>query len=196
MKPSVDPAVVAWVSAHVIPYEAELRARLRRFCSSAAEVDDLVQDVYYRILKMESVEHVREPRAFLMQTAKHIVFDRLRRDAIVSIDAVADLDALNVADGGPSPEDVTVARAELTWVLGLVARLPDRCRQVFRARRVYGLSQNETAQSLGLTENVVEKEMMKGLKLVADMIKCVGVDNGARQADGKPLPRTPKQQNV
>ncbi|MBW8883129.1 MAG: RNA polymerase sigma factor, partial [Asticcacaulis sp.] len=157
-----DQAVVAWVSANVIPYEAELRQRLRRICASTAEVDDLVQDVYCRLLKMETVAHVGEPRAFLMQIAKNIIIDRLRRDAIVHIYAVADLDELAVADSGPSPERVALARSELKWVLGMVAHLPERCRQVFRARKIQGLSQHDTALSLGVSENIVEKETIRG----------------------------------
>jgi RNA polymerase sigma factor (sigma-70 family) len=174
----IDPAVVAWVSTHVIPYEAELRLRLRRLCHGEAEVDDLVQDVYYRILKMESVGHVLEPKAFLMQIAKNIMVDRFRRESVVHIEAVASLEALDVADPGPTPERVALARAELKWVLGLVGNLPERCRRVFSARKIDGLSQNETARSLNISENVVEKEMMRGLKLVADMVAQVGVDSG------------------
>jgi RNA polymerase sigma-70 factor (ECF subfamily) len=181
MTPQLDPEVVAWVSSHVIPFEAELRAKLRRICASAAELDDLVQDIYYRILKLDSVQHIRDPKAFLMQTAKNIVVDRLRRDAIVNIEAVACLDELNVADSAPTPERVAVARAELKWALGLVANLPERCKKVFRARKIYGLSQHETAETLGLTENVVEKETMKGLKLISDMVARVGLDEDRRQ---------------
>jgi RNA polymerase sigma-70 factor (ECF subfamily) len=174
VKPDLDPALVAWVSAHVIPFEAELRSRLRRVCANAAELDDLIQDVYFRILKMESVDHILEPRAFVMQTAKNIMVDRLRRDAIVQIEAMANLEELDVADSAPTPERVVGARAELAWALGLVAGLPERCRQVFRARKVHGLSQAETAESLGVTENVVEKETMRGMKLLSDMVAQVG----------------------
>jgi RNA polymerase sigma-70 factor (ECF subfamily) len=191
-----DPAIVAWVSANVIPFEAELRAKLRRRCADASEVDDLIQDVYYRILKSGSLDHVRDPKAFLMQTAKNILIDRVRRDAIVHIDAVANLDELDVADSAPSPERVALARAELKWVLGLVSKLPDRCKQVFRARKVYGLSQDETAASLGITENVVEKEMMRGLKLVSQMVAQVGVDGGAGPAKPAAGMRVLRKRNV
>lgn len=185
-----DQAVVAWVSANVIPYEAELRQRLRRICGSTAEVDDLVQDVYCRLLKMETVAHVGEPRAFLMQIAKNIIIDRLRRDAIVHIYAVADLDELAVADSGPSPERVALARSELKWVLGMVAHLPERCRQVFRARKIQGLSQHDTALSLGVSENIVEKETIRGLKLISDMVSEVGIEQDAkRQAGARALRR-------
>lgn len=194
MNHRVDPAVVAWVSANVIPFEAELRMKLRRLCCNPSEVDDLVQDVYYRILKTGSIEHVREPKAFLMQTAKNILVDRYRRDAVVSIDAVANLEALDIPDNSPSTERVALARAELKWVLGLVGNLPERCKQVFSARKIYGLSQKETADSLGITENVVEKEMMKGGKLVSEMIKSRGIgvtetDVASRQASTASVPR-------
>lgn len=191
----VNPKVVAWVSANVIPFEAELRARLRKLCSNAAEVDDLIQDVYYRILKTEAVEHIREPKAFLMQTAKNILVDRFRREAIVAIDAVANLEELEIDHGVPSTERVALARAELKWVLGLVANLPERCKQVFSARKIYGMSQNETAVSLGISENIVEKEMMKGVKLVAEMVKTHGIDHGEPDISIANSP-TPRRFNV
>jgi RNA polymerase sigma-70 factor (ECF subfamily) len=192
----VDPDVVAWVSANVIPFEAELRAKLRRHCGSPAEVDDLIQDVYYRILKTEAVEHIREPKAFLMQTAKNILVDRFRRDAVVSIEAVANLEELDSVDSSPSTERVALARAELKWVLGLVANLPERCKQVFSARKIYGMSQNETAASLGISENIVEKEMMKGVKLVAEMIKSRGMTGGADSGQAAPRAPASKKRNV
>lgn len=180
----LDPAIVAWVSANVIPFEAELRQKLRRRCASAEEVDDLIQDVYYRILKMVSLDHVRDPRAFLMQTAKHILIDRARHAAIVQIDSCADVEELGVADGAPSPERVVLGRLELRRVLGMVARLPSRCRQVFEARRIDGWSQEETATRLGLSSNVVEKEVMKGVKLVLQMV-------AEAQAHGCAVPDAP-----
>lgn len=195
MNRRLDPVVVAWVSANVIPFEAELRARLRRLCRSHAEIDDLVQDMYYRILKTESIEHIREPRAFVMQTAKNILVDRYRREAVVSIEAVADLEMLDIEDSSPSTERVALARAELKWLLGLVANLPERCREVFSARKIYGLSQRETADSLGISENIVEKEMMKGGKLVSEMIKSRGMDE---PSSATTAPRTParRKRNV
>ncbi|MES3021549.1 MAG: sigma-70 family RNA polymerase sigma factor [Pseudomonadota bacterium] len=177
-----EAATIAWVSANAIPFEAELRAKLRRRFDTAAEVDDLIQDVYYRILKMASLDHVIDAKAFLMQTAKNILIDRVRREAIVRIDAVADLDELDVADPAPSPERVALARAELKWVMGMVANLPERCKHVFRARKIYGFSLDETATSLGITESIVEKEMKRGLKLISEMVTRVGVDGCAAAA--------------
>jgi RNA polymerase sigma factor (sigma-70 family) len=176
----MDEDVVEWVTSNFLPFEAELRGMLRRVCASPAEVDDVIQETYYKVLQMASMDHVREPRGFLVRISKNIVIDRMRRDAIVSIETMANLDALEIADSAPSPERVALARAELRWVIGLIANLPDRCKEVFRARRIYGLSQIETADTLGISEGIVEKETMRGMTLISDMIARVGVHDDQR----------------
>lgn len=185
----MDDDVVAWVTSNFLPFEAELRRMLRRVCTGPAEIDDVIQETYYKILQMNTMNHVREPKAFLVRTARNIVMDRMRRDAIVNIESMANLEDLEVPDTTPSPERVAMARAELRWVIGLIANLPGRCKEVFRARRIYGLSQIETAETLGISEGIVEKETMRGMKLISDMIARVGVhaEPGAKPA--KPAAR-------
>lgn len=173
MQPATDKDRVAWVSTHVIPFEAEMRMRLRRMCKTSSEADDLMQDIYFRLLQTPSVEHVREPRAFVMQIAKNLIVDHARHDAVVQVESTTDIDYFS--DAQPSPERVVMARNELQWVLGMIGRLPERCRLVFRARRIYGMSQNETAQCLRVSENIVEKETIRGLKLLSDMISRSGL---------------------
>lgn len=195
MRKQMDDHVVDWVTANFLPFEAELRAMLRRVCTCTDEIDDVVQEVYYKILMLPSVTHIREPRAFLVRTAKNIVTDRMRRDAIVRINAMANLEELDVPDTTPSAERVAMGRAELRWVIGLISNLPDRCKEVFQARRVYGLSQQETAQTLGISEGIVEQETMRGMDLISDMIARVGMHDDAPTMSRK-TQRVAKKNNV
>lgn len=182
--PGADPDIVAWVSAQVVPFEAELRHWLRGVVREATEVDDVIQDIYYRLLKLSSVDHIGEPRAYLYQMARNIIIDRMRRQSVVKMDALHSLDEPACRDHSPSPERVALARAELKWVLGLIANLPERCRDVFRLRKIYGLSQAETARNLAISENIVEKETVRGLALISDMVARVGVSgyDGVRRS--------------
>lgn len=181
----MDDDIVEWVTSNFLPFEAELREMLRRICSGPAEVDDVIQETYYKILQLPSVDHVREPKGFLVRTARNIVIDRMRRDAVVSIESMANLEELDIADVAPSPERVALARAELRWVIGLIANLPDRCKEVFTARRIYGLSQMETAESLNITEGIVEKETMRGMELISEMIARVGVHDASKSRSAR-----------
>jgi RNA polymerase sigma-70 factor (ECF subfamily) len=48
------------------------------------------------------------------------------------------------------------------------------------SRRVYGLSQTETAAALAISEGIVEKEVMRGMGLISEMIARVGVHDVPR----------------
>jgi RNA polymerase sigma-70 factor (ECF subfamily) len=190
MQDGFDPGVVAWITSNVLPHEAELRMRLGRVCKDAAEVDDLLQEVYCRLLDHASLDQVRDARSYVMRIAKNILVDQFRHNTVIQIDAVANLEELEVEDPAPCPERVAMARAELRWVLSLISNLPDRCKQVIRARRVYGLSQNATAQALGLSEGVVEQVTMKAMALISERIESVGAypaEQRARPKAGRPI---------
>jgi RNA polymerase sigma-70 factor (ECF subfamily) len=61
---------------------------------------------------------------------------------------------------------VVASRRELGRVQQLIEELPERCRQIFTLRRIHGLSQRETAMRLGVSENVVEMQSARGLRLI------------------------------
>ena len=48
--------------------------------------------------------------------------------------------------------------------------LPDRCRQVFTLRKVYGYSQKEIALRLNISENTVEQHLTKAARRCAQAL--------------------------
>jgi len=158
--------IVAFVGGQILPHEADVRAWLRRTGGPAADVDDIIQETYCRLAALETVTHIVSGRAYFFRTARNIAIERIRRARIVRIDCVTEIDALNVVDDEPSPERVVAGRRELLRVQRLIEGLPERCRQIFTLRRIHGLSQREVATRLGVTENVVETQSMRGLRLI------------------------------
>lgn len=158
--------IVAFVGSQILPHEADVRAWLRRTGGLAADVDDIIQETYCRLAALEAVTHIVSGRAYFFRTARNIAIERIRRARIVRIDCVTEIDALNVVDDEPSPERIVAGRRELLRVQRLIEGLPERCRQIFTLRRIQGLSQREVAARLGVTENVVETQSMRGLRLI------------------------------
>lgn len=169
--------MIDWLSLHLLPFEAELRRWLRRICDCDADAEDIIQELYCRIMEMNNVAHVAGPRGYLVQMARNLVTDRLRHNAVVHIESMANLHELDIMDEAPGPERIAFVREELRWVMGLIDKLPDRCREVFRARRLHGLSLRETAYSLGVTEKAVDYETTKGMELLSEMMKRHGLRN-------------------
>ncbi|WP_395673477.1 RNA polymerase sigma factor [Phenylobacterium sp.] len=159
-------SIAAWAAANFLPHEADVRRWLRRSGVSPAQSDDLIQEAYARLLALDSFDHIASGRAYFFTTVKSVLRDQIRRARIVDIESVAEIAQLRVADDEPSVEVRFADRQCLALVRRLVDDLPDRCRQVFKLRKIEGLSQKETAEKLNITENVVEKEVARGIRTV------------------------------
>ena len=163
-----------WLGRHVLPHEPVLRAWLSRRRLGGMDVDDIIQETYSRLMTAESVQHVHDVRNYTFQVAGSVVIDHMRRMKVVSLSSVPDLDYLEVVSEEPSPERQVIDRDELHRLAGMIARLPGRVRDVFTLRRVYGLSQREVAQKLGIAESTVEKHMARGFLLMLEYFRDSG----------------------
>lgn len=168
--PAIDRQRAAWLAANVLAYESELRGWLARRPVRGLEIDDVVQETYAVLSGLADTSHITQPRAYLYTTAQSILLQHVRRARIVSIEAVAEIERLDISHDELSPERHAMAGQELRRIGEVLARLPDRCRQVFVMRRVEGLSQREIASRLGISENTVEKHIVKGLRLLMDTL--------------------------
>jgi RNA polymerase sigma factor (sigma-70 family) len=145
-------------------------ARLR----SMTAAEDLVQDLYIRVASLDPAEPVENPSAYLYRLASNLMLDRLRSDRRSSTRDGAWLQTRTVDVGGesvadePSPEQNTAARQRLAKVAEAVAELPPKTRRAFELHKLEGLTQEETAQALGVSRKTVEKQIATALqKLVA-----------------------------
>jgi RNA polymerase sigma factor (sigma-70 family) len=163
----MDEPLDTWFKREILAHEASLVRYLFRTWPQRQEVFDLRQDVYVRVYEAAAKARPQAPKSFLFATARHLMTDRIRRKRIVSIDAVGDLDALNVMVEDISPEQRISAYEELRRLAEAIDQLPPRCREVVWLRRVDELAQKDVAVRLGITQKVVEKHVMKGMKLLA-----------------------------
>jgi RNA polymerase sigma-70 factor (ECF subfamily) len=106
----------------------------------------------------------------MFATARQLLADCIRRGHIVSIEATADLEVLNVLKDEISPEQRASARQELSRLAQAFDRLPPQCRRVVWMRKVEGISQKQVAERLGISEGAVEKQITKGVRLLASLM--------------------------
>lgn len=158
--------IVAWVSSQVLPHEADVRAWLRNRGVATERIDDVVQEAYCRLAALEDVTHIECGRAYFYKTALNILLEEVRRARIVRIDTASDIELLRVMDDEPTPERIAAGCLELRLVQSVIEGLPAKCRRIFELRRVQGVSQREIANMLGISENVVEAQSVRALKLI------------------------------
>lgn len=183
----MDDSLDAWFAREVLAHEAALMRYLTRLWPRRDEVPDLRQEVYVRVYEAAARARPASPKSFMFTTARHLMTDRLRRGRVVSIEAMGDSDAWNVLTDELSPEHRLDARQELRRLATAFDRLPDRCRAVVWLRRVEELPQKEVAARLGIGEKTVEKQVAKGMRLIADYFH--GGMRNTRDGAGSPARR-------
>ena len=152
--------------------EGVLRAYLIRIVRNIADVDDLLQETYARLLVAPPAERseVRSVRALALTIARNVAFDWLRHRDVVSMKLMSDLTALDVLDESAKVEEIVNEHQELALLVECVAELPERCRQAFTLRRIYGLSQAEIAERLGISEGGVEQLIASAVRRCAESL--------------------------
>jgi RNA polymerase sigma-70 factor (ECF subfamily) len=170
-----NPETEAWFTEHVQPHERSLRAYLGHSLASHADVDDLVQEVFLRVLRAHQAAPIRSPKPFLFASARNAVRDLLRRRAVARTVGVMEIDAVPVLQEDPGPPDIVSRRQELALLADAIRALPDRCREVFLLRKIENIPQKEIAVRLGITENTVETLVAKGARRCAEYLRRRGV---------------------
>lgn len=166
----MDDTLNSWFAREILVHEGALMRYLRRSWLRGEEVHDLRQEIYVRVYEAAARSRPAQPKSFMFTTARHLMTDRLRRERVVSIEAVGDIDALNVPVDEVTPDRRLDAHQELKRLADAFDRLPDRCREVVWLRRVEQLSQKQVAARMGISEKTVEKQIAKGARLIAQYV--------------------------
>lgn len=152
-----------WLATHVLPHEGDVRAWIRRF--AGIEADDIIQQAWVVLAETDPAT-IRFPRAWFFGVARNLILQHYRRSRVVSISSLTDFSCEEIPDQEQAVERSATARQELRFLNEVTDTLPPRCREVFVLRRIYGYSQRECALHLNISENVVEKQLAKALRLI------------------------------
>lgn len=142
----------------------QLRRFIRARVPSDPDAEDILQDVWQRLLTTLEAGPVEQLGAWLYTVARHRIVDRYRRPPMASLEALAaddgEGDALaELADGLLRDDDTP--RTELTRRLfweqlhAALAGLPEAQRQVFVWHELEGLSFQEIAALTGENPNTL-----------------------------------------
>lgn len=148
-----------------MPVEPDVRRWLHRSRVSPDDIDDLIQEAYCQLARLDSIESITKPQAYFFSIVRNLLMRRLRRAKIVSFETMAEIDSY-VDDKVFSPEREVSGRIDLARVHEIMATLPERCRRVVELRKFEGLSQKEIALKLSISESIVENEIHAGVRRI------------------------------
>ena len=164
-----------WFAEQVQPHETHLRNYLRRVLPAVADIDDLVQESYLRLLRARAKGTLRSIKGFLFTTARNAAWDVFRRPNATSLDAIVETDETVVRDDSPGVADLVSRDQELDLLTEAIQSLPARCGEILALRKLCGLSHKEIAARLGISEGTVNVQVGRGMRRCLEYLEQRGV---------------------
>ena len=157
-----------------------LRAFLARRVPPGVDADDLLQDVFLRVVRhLDTLRATERPEAWLFQIARNALRDALRtrqrrdgRTDPLQTDLPAESDT----------EPVPLAEAELAPCLtGMIGRLAEPYRTAVELTSLRGLTQADAARAAGISLSGMKSRVQRGREQLRQMlVRCCEIDVDAR----------------
>lgn len=145
-------------------YRTERSPLVRFFArnrASAHDAEDLAQEAFLRLSRLEGAASIARPASYLRQIGRNLLNDqarsaelRHRAPDVDAVHAVSRIDELGRLE----------ARDSLRRLEAAMYRLKPRSRDIFLAHRLDGMTYHEIAERTGLSVKRVEKIMSRAIK--------------------------------
>jgi RNA polymerase sigma factor (sigma-70 family) len=145
-------------------YGKALHRYLMRRLANAQNAQDLAQEAYLRLVRLEDAELVRAPQAYLFRIASNLIYElrlRQRRDPVTFDSRMVDYAAERVSDPNASePGERINMERQLESVL---AQLPPLYAAILVMKKRDGKSMEEIAKELGISIHTVKKYLFRAV---------------------------------
>ena len=159
-----------WLSHVYQTHQTTLLSWFKHKLQHHHQSEELSQEVFYRALKSNyCFTSIKEPQAWLMGIAKHVIIDHWRRQHIerLYLEALAHLPE----EFYPSAEHEVCIRETLYQVHVMLEKLPQRTAQVFLLSQLDGLTYYAIAEKLNISEATVKRDMKQAF------LACINLYN-------------------
>ena len=155
-------------------HSGRLRQFLRARVRNTADVPDLVQEVFLRLLRVPNHETIRQPEAYLLTIARHAA----QQHQLASSPAArfVELDeSLSARLPGPEPDPVLQVTAEqcLSILEDALEEMTPKVRATFLLHRREGLSMDEVSERLGITKPMAKKYLVRAMARFRQQLRYI-----------------------
>lgn len=125
--------------------------------------EDMAQNTFLRLLSLQDLNVIREPRAFLVTTASRLIIDDVRRKQVEQQYLQAHAHYYGEDAAAPSPEALAVITETLVSITHMLDGLPEKCQQAFLMNRLDGMKHADIARVLGVSKSMIKQYIARAM---------------------------------
>ena len=159
-----------------------LKARLSRLLVSMVppkDVEDIIQETYIRLCKVDDKTHIKDSESFIFRTARNLALDHLKRAETRLTRGVDNMDYIVVQEDDPTYGQIA-SDEEFGLFCTAIRELPRQSQRAFILKKVYGYSLKEIMLEMGLSQPTVESHIVSATKKCVQYMRNNGVEFRSR----------------
>ena len=146
-----------------------LQLTAEKLLHSEADAEDTVQETVIDLWQRRNeLEHVRDLRAYAMQSLKNRCISFLRKSRDIATDRIELFDSV---DDDAIREEVALTEERAARLDTMMAQLPERQREAVTMRYIEGVSHEEMQRRLGMSSTNVYATLSRAMSTLKSMIK-------------------------
>ena len=148
---------------------------------SRASAEEVVQEAYFRIARMENLERLRHARgessqvlhpvAYIYRIVRNLAVDFTRRMEVEGQHCPFDEKLEVIPSKECNPEHSVRYKQELSIVVSALDELPERTQIAFEMHRLGGYTMSEIAVELGVSTTLVHQMIKRALTHCSDRLE-------------------------
>ena len=157
----------------------EHRSALLRFLTARLRnpelAEDILQDLYIKLLHANLPEVIDNPAGFLFRMASNLALDNIRgaRRAKARDQAWSDMNSEKVGSDFradiPNADDALIAKQKLAALKNRLNSLSPKAREAFERHKFHGQSYKQVAEDMGISIGTVGKHLGKAIKHITSL---------------------------
>lgn len=146
-----------------------LQLTAEKLLRSEVDAEDTVQETVIELWQRRNeLEHVRDLRAYAMQSLKNRCISFLRKSRDIATDRI---ELFDTVDDDAIREEVALTEERAARLDTMMAQLPERQREAVTMRYIEGVSHEEMQRRLGMSSTNVYATLSRAMSALKSMIK-------------------------
>jgi len=171
---------LAW-EALVRRFQSRVYSVAYHYMRDADEARDAAQDIFVRVYqRLDGYDGSSAFIAWLLRVSRNVCIDRLRRRAArpPASDLALD-DGVELAGGGPSPEDAAANSDRKALLYRALHAMSEKNREIILLKEIHGLKIEEISEMLDLPIGTVKSRSSRARIELATRVRALAPSYGA-----------------